>query len=335
MVLKSITSKIIESYIPKNFGREYSEIKGSFQYPMFVATALGLKPVFDDWIDADKYDGFVDICKKYDLFVEPDVILFQTKKYKDNIIGGKNITTTYHDARKFSKDESGEVHVFISRSREKALEAKKFGWYPGLIINNRTNNKPFIDYLRFGKLLGYPDCCIDFFRIYNNWYIYNHPYETFKNTLIINKKSIGSYYCNSILMDNTYFFVHHLPCSYRCNKTIELAKKIEDKIDEVEPDFVDKANSILKKPLLVFKEKNFIIFNGTLTKQNSKNYNLSYSSCQYFKNLHRPEEIIDFFDSIESGNNISIENNKLIIKDNNSLIKTIEKKPEWFIIDFD
>ena len=64
MTLKSIFSEIIEPYTPKNFGKEYWDIKGSFQYPMFAATALGVKPLFDDWIDVENYDKFVGICEK-------------------------------------------------------------------------------------------------------------------------------------------------------------------------------------------------------------------------------------------------------------------------------
>lgn len=135
-------------------------------------------------------------------------------------------------------------------------------------------------------------------------------------------------------MDHTYFFIHHLPCSYRCKKTIELAKKVEEKIDEVEPEFVEKTVELLKKPLLVFEEINFVIFDGRLSKNGTKSI-LEYDDCQYITNPARPEKSVDFFDIIKSGNRIIIENNKLIIKDNNSILKTIGKKPEWFVIDFD
>jgi len=329
--MKSI-SKIIKPYTPKNFGKDYWSIKGSAQYPMFVAVALGLKPVFDDWVDVTEYDDFVDMCKKYDLVVEPDIIFTRCQEDKEKIIGGESITTTFHIAKKFNKIENGEVHVFVSRSRKQAIETKKFGWYP-VIIKNRLFKKPFMDNLRFGKCLGFPDCCVDFFGKYNNWYLYNNPYEIFKNTSQINGKPRGSYYCNNFLMDKTYSLIHHLPCSYRCNETIKFAKKVEEKIYELEPDFVRKSVELLKNPLLVFNEQNFIIFDGTLTKQNNS-YHLNYSFCEYVTNPSRPEDTIDFFESLKSGNNMVVENNLLKIKDGTSLIKSISKKPEWFVIDF-
>src|SRR3989338_727819 len=320
-----LPKSLIGPYKPKNFGKEYCEIKGSSQYPMFIAAALGIKPVFDDWIDVKKYHAYIEMCKKYGLFAEPDAVFSKTEAKKDNVIGGENIATTCHAAKRFSENpEDGEVHVFVSKSRESLLEAKKFGWYP-VIINRRSLNKPYVDNAFFGKSLGYPECCIDFFRKYNNWHIYSNPYETFKNTL-----GSKSHYCNNFLMDKNYFYIHHLPCSYSCKKTIELAKKIEVAIKEVEPDFVEKANELLKKPLLIFREQNFILFDGI-----ASGNRISYTYSQYIDNPSRPEETISFYSLIEEGNNLSLEGDKLIIRNNNSIIKIIEKKPFWFILDFD
>ena len=135
-------------------------------------------------------------------------------------------------------------------------------------------------------------------------------------------------------MDHTYFFVHHLPCSYRCSRTMEFAKKIEERISEVEPEFSERTIEFLKKPLLVFAERDFVIFNGELSK-NSPIQILEYSDCEYLKNPARLEESIDFFDTIKSGNRIVVDNDKITIKDDNSILKIINKKPEWFVIDFD
>ena len=321
---------LIKPYIPKNFGKEYLDIKGHSQYSMFLAVALGVKPSFDDWIDINKYEQYVEVCSKYGMVVEPDVIFARPNKDKKNVVGGENITTTYQNGKRFNKKETeGNAHVFVSKTKEKTFEAKKSGWY-SVVINNRSTNKPFIDHLRFGKCLGFPGCCIDFFRKYNNWHLYSHPYETFKNTPIIKNKARGSYHCNNFLMDNTYFFIHHLPCSYRCEKTIELAKEVEEKIKQVEPDYVKKTVELLKKPLLVFGERNFIIFDGKV-----KDSELSYTNCQYISNPARHEEAIDFFDFVKKGDKMAVDKNRLIIMKKGSVLNEVNKKERWFIIDFD
>ena len=323
---------LISQYTAKNFGKEYCEICGYGQYPMFMATALGVKPCFDDWVNTGKYEEFIKICREYGLVVVPDVLFKHSNTGKDKVIGGENITTTFAIGERFNKnlkEISGRVHVLVSQSEDRAIQAKKCGWY-SVVINNRSTNKPFIDHLRFGKSLGFPDCCVDFFRKYNNWHLYSHPYETFKNTLTIPNHAKGSYYCNNFLMDNTFFFIHNIPCSYRCEKTIELAKKVEEKIKEVEPDYVKKTVEILKKPLLVFGERNFIIFDGKI-----KGSTLNYRDCQYISNPARPEETINFFDFIKKGNKIIVEKNRMIIMKNDWVLNETNKRPEWFMIDFD
>jgi len=325
---------IIKPYRPKNFGKEYCNLIGDHQYSMFLAVALGVKTSYDDWVPMNRYDGFIEACIKYGLVVEPDIIFTETKEKKKDITGGKLLTTTFRSGKRFSKDETeGQVHVFVAKTKETALNAKKSGWYH-VVINNRIINKPFIDHLSFGKYLGFPECCVDFFRRFNNWSLFSHPYETLKNTATVKGKAIGSYHCNNILMDRSYFFIHHLPCSYRCRNTIRLAKRVEQKIKEVEPDYADKTAELLKKPLLVFGEKNYVIFEGDLLKKKQCNV-IRYNDCQYLENYARVEESVDFFDSIKAGNELIVEKKQLTIKDNNSTIKTVKKKQGWFAIDFD
>lgn len=334
MAIELLNSGIIEPYTPKNFGKDFFELRGSSQYPMFIAAVLGLKPLFDDWVSVNNYSKYIDVCRKYGLLVETDMVFSRTNTSKKDIVGGENINTTFFEGKKFADRKSDdEIHVFVSKDRNSLVEAKKFGWYP-LVINNRSINRPYINGMHFGKCLGYPDCCIDFFRKYNNWHLYSCPYEIYKNTKIIKGKAVGSYYCNSFLMDNTYSYIHHFPCSYRCRKTIDLGKEIEKKISEIEPEFIDKTKKLLKMPLLVFNEKNFIIFDGVLSKD-GKSYGLNYALSQYISNPFRPEETIDFYDSIRDGSSILMQNNEIIVRSNSTVIKKIRKKPEWFMTDFD
>jgi hypothetical protein len=320
---------ILEQYIPKNFGREYVELRGSYQYPMFVATALGLKASFDDWVDVSRYDKFVEMCRKYSLHVEADLIFDDISLDKKKIVGGSNITTTFVEGKRFREGETGRVHVFVSLSKEKTLEAKKFGWY-NVVINNRSINKPFIDHLRFGKALGFPDCCVDFFRRFNDWNKYSHPLETLKNTPKIAGKAKGSYYCNNFLMDSTFFFIHNLPCSYRCEKTIEYAKKLEAEFREIEPEFAEKAARLLKKPLLVFGERNFVLFDGEYSDEE-----IRYKDCYYNPNPARVEESVGFFGEIQTGDRVSLKEGKLDIYKGNQLLRSIDRKEQWFLIDWD
>ncbi|MBN2457563.1 hypothetical protein JXB31_00340 [Candidatus Woesearchaeota archaeon] len=375
---------ILDSYVPKRFGKEYYEINGSRQYSMFLSVALGVKKSFDDWVQPDRLDEFRRVCRDYGLYLETDVIFDKAQLDKGTVIGGENITTTFVVAEQFmdktgpksragksdryKSKSSQKLHVFVSGSKKTAIEAKKFGWY-SVIINNRNINKPFVDHLRFGGCLGYPACCIDFFRRFNNWSLYNHPYEVYKNTPNLPGMAKGSYLCNNHLMDNSYFFIHHLPCSYRCENTISYARMVEDRIMDVEPGYARKTAGFLKQPLLVFGEKNFIIFDGRL-----KQGEIRYTNAQYLSNAARPEESISFFEDVLKGNRITFASGSaaisgvgsrgpaksvdsagsicsadtghfghtgtgssgcLDIMHNNKLVSRVKKRKDWFIIDFD
>ncbi len=321
---------MIGQYVPKKFAKEYVRLKNSDQYPMFVAAALGVKRSYDDWIDVNVFDEFRNICKDYGLFIETDVVFRTPKTGKAGIVGAENITTTFQVGERFhEKMKEGEVHVFVSDSREDALKAKKFGWY-SVVIGNRSINKPFVDHLRFGRLLGFPDCCVDFFRRYNNWRLYSHPHETYKNTEYDGKGAKGSYLCNNFLMDKTFFYIHHIPCSYRCENTIAYAADVENRIMDAEPGFVKKTRELLKRPLLVFGERNFMMFDG-----NMKGDEIRYRDSVYIDNPARPEDTVGFYDLVRKGDRILEKDGKLKICKGNRTIKTVDRKEGWFMLDFD
>jgi hypothetical protein len=323
----------LDSYRPKSYGKEYFKINGSQQYPMFVAASLGIKPSFDDWIDVRRYHEFVDTCEKYGLKVSQDVIFKDKSGTRDHIVGGQNVTTTFQEGRPFDPDATtGKVHVYVAKKQNDLDMAKRFGWY-SVVIKDRIINKPFVDHLRFGLSLGFPDCCIDFFRRFNDWSRFNHPYETFKNTPLDKSRPKASYLCNNHLMDKSYFFIHHLPCSYRCRKTMEYAKRVENGIREVEPDFVELTVPLLKKPLLIFGEKNFIIFDGKY-KLDGKTEVLEYKDSEYYSNVPRIEDHFSFADKVKLGDTIRFDD-KLVIEKDGKEVESVKSKHDWFMLDFE
>ena len=325
---------LVKDYVPRSFGKEYWNVKGPPQYPMFAAVALGLKPVMDDWVDVHDYERLADACAAYGLVMAPDIVFAPAEGSKEGIIGGRNITTTYFRGEKFTgQNTEGQVHILIARDKQAASDARKWAWY-SLVINGRSTNKPFVDHLRYGKCLGYPPCCVNFFRTYNNWHLFSNPFETLKNTAFENGNAIGSHYCNNFLMDKGYSYIHHLPCSYRCKASTALAQELEKKLDTLEPAFIQTANRLLRKPLLVFGEQHFAIFDGELQKT-AGGASISYRACQYFRNPSRPEEDIAFFDEIQAGDALVMNDSHILIKDGTTTIRKAERKKEWFLIDFD
>jgi len=312
---------MFENYIPKKFCREFVEIRGnSLQLPLIMAVVKGIKPCMDDWIMADRYDAYYRICKRYGLFVKPDAVfnIVDGRDIAKKVIGRERLTTTKALGSPFNKTKNdGSVHVFISRSKKNLDYAFKNGWYP-LIIKNRLIDKPLVDVFKFGYSLGYPGCCVDFFQKYNNWNKYSYLYEAFKNT----PKDNYHYLCNPFTKDITYSYIYHMPCSYGCKATIELAGKIREAIYEEEPEFVKKIDRHLKLPLLVFYERKLYAFNGGIKK-----------GRLYYKGVHfvgqMPEKNL-YETDLRKGNCVFLENNDVVVLNNGKLIRKIKWQKKDF-----
>jgi len=288
-----------------------------------MAVVKGIKPLMDDWINIERYDRLKYLCGKYNLKIRPDWIFLKVNESLiNNAIDSRRLSTTKFYGQPYSeKVTSGEVHVFISKSEESLKEASKFGWYP-LIVNGRSLHKPFIDHMRFGRILGYPDCCIDFFRDFNDHNLYNQLYETYKNT-----SGKPNFLCNSLFMDFTYSLIHHIPCSYRCAKTVKSAKELLLEIEKEEPEFAERIEHNLRLPSLIFDEKNIYVFEGR-----KRNNRVDYSSFHF---LGRPEDD-RYGEILRKGDNIAVKKDKIGIFSRGSLITEItkEKEEKGFLLQF-
>jgi hypothetical protein len=322
---------MFEQFLPKKFCREFVEIKfTSSQLTMIMAVVKGIKPCMDDWVRVDRFDAYRKACKRYGLFMKPDTIFRVVKKddLPESIIGKQRLTTTTAFGLPLNRPEKdGSFHVFISKTKKGLDNAFKNGWYP-LIINNRVIAKPLADAFKFGYDLGYPGCCVAFFQKYNNWNKYSNLYEIYKNT----PESKYSYLCNPFTKDMTYSYIYHMPCSYHCQDTIKLTKRLRAAIKEEEPEFVKRIDEHLKLPALVFYERKAYVFEGKL-----KNKKLFYKEVYFIgqlmeNNLYEAD--------LKRGDCLFMEGKDLVILKKGRLIKRVkwQKKdfaPETpFIIQF-
>lgn len=260
---------LLKIYKPEHFCREFVEIKKSpEQLGMYMALVLGLKPLMDDWIPRDKLTEFKAACRKYKIYVREDAIYKYINKddVPLNVLGRECLTTTSAYGFSLESNINGYVHLFLSK--EKKL-LKKGMWYPA-IVKDRVIFQPRIDSLKYGYALGYPGCCIRFFRKFNNWEKYSYLYEAYKNT-----KTKPLFFCNPFLKHTAFSYLYHMPCSYDCQHTVKLVKKLRIEIKKREPDYVKLTDKYLKMPFLIFYERKFYCFKGGL-KNNFLRYKEAY-----------------------------------------------------------
>lgn len=253
-------------YKPRHYFQDLMEIKKSgLQLGLYFALILGYKPLLDDWIHKDRLEEFRKACRKYGFHVREDVV-FRNIAKKDiphSVLGRERVTTTSAYGLPLSTKTDEEVHVFLAKDRS-AL--KKAMWYP-VIIKDRVLFSPRIDHLKYGYVLGYPDCCIRFFRTYNNWLDRSYLFEAYRNT-----KSAASFLCNPFLKDTGFTYIYHMPCAYDCAETIRRTGQLRKEILKREPLFVQKTDRYLKMPFLVFYERKFYTFEGNFNAQGFLSY---------------------------------------------------------------
>lgn len=317
---------MFKAYLPKKFCREFVQLKGhSGQLPMIMATVKGLKPSMDDWVRADKYRRYEKICAHYGLHVMPDTTFKMVSKssVQSKTIGGGRLNTTVALGKPFSgknKDKDFDVHVFISKSKKNLERCFQDGWYP-LIVSGRLIEKPLADNFRFGRWLGYPDCCVNYFRRYNNWYKYSHLYEIFKNT-----PGKFNFLCNPLFKNAIYSYIYHMPCSYECRATADFAVKVREAIREEEKMFADAIDQHLQLPALVFYEGKIYAFEGKIS-----NGRLHYTKV-YYVGTNKDGNIYE--KSLLRGDCVFIEGRDAVVLKKGKLIKRLSGKKEGFASEY-
>lgn len=304
-------------FYPKSFCRDFIEIKGNpGQLMVFMAVVLGLKPFMDLWIDESCLKAFANLCKGYGLYLKVDCLFKQAikKKIKSKVIGGEFLTSTVcYGLPKGVNVAGANAHVFVSK--DKSL-LKKGMWYP-LVVKDRVISAPMADLLNYGFVLGYPDCCIKFFRRYNNWRLYSYLYQVYQN-------STGySYLSNPLLKDDFYSYIYHMPCSFNCRKTNIYSQRLRQEVMKREPDFIRIIDERLRQPFLVFYEKKIYGFKGFLL--NSRE--LSYSEV-YFVNAEEERNV--HLRALRKGNRLRVDGKIIIIYKDGREVERIEASKDSF-----
>ena len=101
----------------------------------------------------------------------------------------------------------GAIVLYISKIEKQA--------YLAALAEAENNNE------LLGEILGYPDCCIDYFN-------QNFSFENSNPEL--NEKNIEKYNCDSWLIRSSkrnedMALISHFPCSWDCNKSLEIAEE--------------------------------------------------------------------------------------------------------------
>lgn len=167
-----------------------------------------IRPSTLDIIHANELEQLIETYKQYNVLVVPLAREGMTKSYSST-------SPAYVPGKPY------RIRVVFTKSEDIANE-----WYT--IWNTKPlNNK------RVGELLGYPECCVDFYLKYwvgqnfidTTWPMAANNLNLSDENTIIHIKDDAPPECNILWRWQGVRFVSHLPCSFDCEHTVELGMK--------------------------------------------------------------------------------------------------------------
>ena len=278
--------------------------------PEFIAVKYDLKPVMRRFYDGGQYPHIKRVCERNGLISGFLEINDEIKKY---FLPPKLLQNSPKRDEEFFR---GEIILYISKSRELIEKAKKY---------------EIKDPRRYGELLGYPKCCIDFCEVESNNTGLDYPIKAYKNT-----KGMGSFLLNNLLWHLSdcyaypYYLISHYPCSYNCKASKRYAADLLKLIEEDDALLALKLQEYLKYPILLWNDSHVppqqwdenkgIVFEGNF-KDNQVNYT---DLCPLFRG--GPMEHIQKF---REGNKVEVTKKNIKIFLDDKLLYTLRKENEF------
>ncbi len=185
-------------------------------------------------------------------------------------------------------EQKGYFFVYVSKDKEKAENAKE--------LEANGNHRGL------GILLGYPECCAEFFE--------RHFEEESKKsndyTIAALKNSDGfqfPFYTNIASRHFDLALLNHFPCSFNCKASIELAKRHLEVIEKDDKEAAEIIKGMLKGAILytnngVFLlrypelEHNRVNYKGVMASKNNQLYE-SLKNAEHIEIVKKDRIILD------------------------------------------
>lgn len=225
MVLKTTQKRILQkTYFIIN---EISRITGLSSIEIMM-TVLNYKPAMADAIIFD--ENLKNNINKIKDYTQTIGLYLAISKYKYIVNSPRGI----FEEISLNDPRLGKIILAISKSKDKAQ--KGVDYYHAKMLNGEYGYK-------FGKLMGYPECCLRFGNYLNN--NNNDPNNFgFKNPAVESLKRSKHFAWQLNVF--TVSILPHYPCSLTCKKSIAYVDNVFSFLD-----YIDKERSLYLKNYLI------------------------------------------------------------------------------------
>ncbi len=297
----------IYQFIPNSFGLNGSLIS---ILPDLIGVVNGLKPCASGVVKIEEINSAKEICRRNGLKID-------FSNFKLLIDPKSNIKI------KLSANYNGEGwrQVFISKS-EKILKQAKQAHFEHTLYKGKTQIAPRNIIKNYGKILGYPDCCIEHLIQCD----YDRKFDNAVSGACYNTK-IFHHELNNL----AYFryYIPYFPCSYDCKESLKYTEKLKKKIKKIEPDIYNATEKYLKFPYLFIDYNLGVVFDGVVEKKIGA---ILYSDFDIVGPVND-----DLSLALRGGNKCRVFNDKIEIIYNLKTLKVFPKsnKEKKFIVTFE
>ncbi len=283
-------------------------LRYGIQLQELLAVKHGIKPVLRTVINPKNIKNIETLCREDNMFS-------MTKSF-NHLYG--------------TKFDSALNVIYISKSKD--------------LLNKAYLSDKSGDRKKLGEVLGYPECCVEFFSGALKDAESPFPVKTYlktngKPSFLVNnvfklESRLSSSGVEKIQKNPDFanrishlFLISHIPCSYNCRESIKIGREMLVLLKREEPELAKEIASTLKKPLLFFDDLNWVIFDG---KVNGKI--IDYTSIWPPLSL-MPENLINKF---REGDKVKVGKEYVEIFRDGEIIHRIKKKHKYdgILLDF-
>ncbi|MBI2134510.1 hypothetical protein HYU09_00835 [Candidatus Woesearchaeota archaeon] len=200
----------------------------------------------------DELAKIKDFCSKNNLFLE--ISDFKVVKTADR---GKGNYANIVKRVSINNANPGLYHLYISRDKNKANFLK--------ILESKNDDRAV------GEILGYPECCIDFFtknrkkqeKIQNDYML---------PTLNNSNGFEFPFYTNHAMRYFDITLLSHFPHDFNCKESVNIAKENLRTIKKYSPELAGKFENMLKSAVLYTENDGIFAFKDYKLKDNILEY---------------------------------------------------------------